>query len=415
MQYGCIGEKLGHSFSAEIHEMLDSHPYRLCELAPDALGTFLQAADFKGINVTIPYKQAVIPYLDEIGTAAGQIGAVNTIVNRDGALCGYNTDFDGLRALLLSIGVPLAGRTVAILGTGGTSRTAAAVAAALGAGRILRVSRQAGDDRITYDVLYREYADQVTFLINTTPVGMYPALDSCPVMLDRLPALEGAADVVYNPLRTRLVLAAQARGIPASGGLLMLAAQAVHASEIFLGKTYPVGTAERICAVLSERKENIVLSGMPGSGKSTVGRLLAERTGRRFIDLDTEIAGRLKQSPADLIAEQGEAAFRDTEGAVLHAVLAGLSGAVLALGGGTVLRAENVEAIRQNGRLYFLDRPVSELVPTADRPLSATRADLEKRYRERIGCYLSTADVHVSGFGTPEEAAERIEQDRRLS
>ncbi len=415
MQYGCIGEKLGHSFSAEIHEMLDSHPYRLCELAPDELGAFLRAADFRGINVTIPYKQAVLPYLGETDTTAERIGAVNTIVNRGGVLCGYNTDFDGLRALLLSIGVPLTSKTVAILGTGGTSRTATSVATSMGAGEILHVSRRAGEGRISYDELYRDHAARVSVLINTTPVGMYPAVDGCPVDVARLPALEAVADVVYNPLRTRLVLAARARGIPASGGLLMLAVQAVRASEYFTGSRYPEGTAERICAVLTERKENIVLSGMPGCGKSTVGELLAERSGRRFVDLDEALAGHLGMPPAAFIRQAGEAAFRNAESAVLREVLAGLSGAVLALGGGTVLRAENVEAIRQNGKLYFLDRPVSELVPTADRPLSATRAELERRYAERIGCYRLTADVRIPVFETPEDAVEQIERDRRLS
>ena len=413
MQYGCIGEKLGHSFSAQIHEMLDSHPYRLCELAPDALRDFMRAADFRGINVTIPYKQAVIPYLDGIGPVAKRIGAVNTVVNRDGRLYGYNTDFDGLKALLLSLGVPLSGKTVAILGTGGTSLTAEAVAQALGAGEILRVSRREGNGTVTYDALYRDCAARVAVLINTTPVGMYPDTDGCPIDLDRLPALEAIADAVYNPLRTRLVLAARSRGIPASGGLLMLTAQAVRASELFLDKSYPAGTAERIFAVLAEQKENIVLSGMPGSGKSTVGALLAKRTGRPFLDLDAEISGRLSVLPAEMIRTEGEAAFRRAEREVLRDVLSGLTGSVLALGGGTVLRPDNVEDIRQNGRIYFLDRPVSELIPTADRPLSATRAELEKRYAERIDCYCSTADVRVSGFGTPEEAAEIIETDRR--
>ena len=413
MQYGCIGEKLGHSFSAQIHEMLDSHPYRLCELAPDALGDFMRAADFRGINVTIPYKQAVLPYLDKIGAAAGEIGAVNTVVNQNGVLCGYNTDFDGLKTLLLSIGVPLSGRTVAILGTGGTSLTARAVAQALGAGEILRVSRRAGEGSVTYEELYCVYAPRVAVLINTTPVGMYPKTDGCPVDLNRLPALEAVADAVYNPLRTRLVLGARSRGIPAAGGLLMLTAQAVRASELFLDKSYPAGTAERIFAVLAEKKENLVLSGMPGSGKSTVGALLARRTGRPFLDLDAEITKRVSLPPAELIRTQGEAAFRALERDVLREVLAGLSGAVLAMGGGTVLRPENVEDLRQNGKIYFLDRPVSELTPTADRPLSATRAELERRYAERINCYLATADVRVSGFGTPEEAAEIIERDRR--
>ncbi len=393
--------------------MLDSHPYELRELAQADLPAFLQKKDFRGINVTIPYKQAVMPFLDEIDPAAREIGAVNTIVNRDGRLCGYNTDFYGLKTLLEAIGVPLQGKTVAVLGTGGTSLTACAVAKAMGASELLRVSRRAGEDRVSYADFYRDHAARVRILINTTPVGMYPNPDACPAELDRLPALEAVADPIYNPLRSELVLGAWARHIPAQGGLLMLTAQAVRASEIFTGQTYPAGTAEHICAVLTERKENLVLSGMPASGKTTVGRLLARKTGRPFLDLDEEITRRCGKTPAELIAEAGEAAFRDTETAVLRAVLAGLSGAVLALGGGTVLRDENVTMLRQNGMLCFLDRPVSDLLPTADRPLSSTREALEKRYAERIDRYLATADLRVAGFKTPEEAVEMIERSRK--
>ena len=414
MQYGCIGKKLGHSYSAELHAMLESRPYELREVAPEELDAFLRAADFCGINVTIPYKQAVLSYLAETDLVAQEIGAVNTVVNRGGALCGYNTDFDGLRALLRSIGVPLTGKTVAILGTGGTSLTAQAVARSMGAAEVIRVSRSAGADRITYDALYRDFAPRVQILINTTPVGMFPDTDGIPADPDRLPALEAVADVVYNPLRTRLVLRARRRGIPAQSGLLMLAAQAVRASEIFTGVTYPAGTAERLCAILKEKKENIVLSGMPGSGKSTVGRLLAQKTGRRFVDLDWEIAARLTVSPAEMIRDRGEEAFRDAEAAVLGEVLTGLSGAVLALGGGTVLRAENVRRIRQTGKIYFLDRPLSALIPTADRPLSATREALERRYAERIDCYRGTADLRVHGYTAASEAVEIILNDRRI-
>lgn len=414
MQYGCIGKKLGHSFSAEIHAMLESRPYALREVAPEELDAFMKAADFRGINVTIPYKQAVLPYLGETDPVAREIGAVNTVVNRGGVLCGYNTDFDGLRALLRSVGVPLSGRTVAVLGTGGTSLTAQAVARSMGAAEVIRVSRSEGEDRITYDALYRDFAHRVQILINTTPVGMFPDTDGIPADPDRLPALEAVADAVYNPLRTRLVLRARQRGIPAQGGLLMLAAQAVRASEIFTGVTYPAGTAEHICAFLTEKKENIVLSGMPGSGKSTVGRLVAKRTGRRFVDLDREIAGRLTVTPAEMIRDRGEETFRDAEAAVLGEVLTGLSGAVLALGGGTVLRAENVGRIRQTGKIYFLDRPVSALIPTADRPLSATREALERRYAERIDCYRGTADLRVHGYTAASEAVEIILNDRRI-
>lgn len=412
MQYGCIGEVLKHSFSAEIHAMLNSHPYELREVSRDDLDAFLREKDFLGINVTIPYKQAVLPYLAVTDPAAAQIGAVNTVVNRGGKLFGYNTDFYGLQTLLLSLGADLTGKTVAILGTGGTSLTALAVAEAMGAGEILRVSRRVGAGTVTYDELYRDHAD-VRVLINTTPVGMYPHPEGIPADLSRLPELEAVADAVYNPLRTELVLEALKRGIPAAGGLLMLTAQAVRASEIFTGTVYPEGTAERICRILTERKETIVLEGMPGSGKTTVGRLLAKVTGRKFVDLDQEIAKTLTVPPAEIIRERGEPAFRDIETEVLRATLADLSGAVLALGGGTVLRPENVNMLHRNGRIYFLDRPVEKLLPTADRPLSATRDELEKRYRERRDIYLAAADLRIPDPETPEAAAEIIGKDRK--
>lgn len=412
MRYGLIGEKLGHSFSVEIHAQLNSTPYELCELSPSSLGNFLHERRFCGINVTIPYKQAVIPYLDEIDPVAREIGAVNTIVNRKGRLCGYNTDFDGLKALLCSLGVSLGGKTVAILGTGGTSLTAQAVARALGAKTILRVSRREGADTITYQALYEIYAERVQILINTTPVGMYPNTDGIPVDLSRLPQLEAVADAIYNPLRTRLILDARKRGIAAAGGLLMLTAQAVRASEIFTDCTYPFGTAERIWRRLTEQKEHIVLSGMPGSGKSTVGKLLAQQTSRAFVDLDEEIARRSGCSPADYLSEHGEPAFRNLESETLAALLPTLSHAVLALGGGTILREENVARLRQNGRICFLDRPLSDLLPTADRPLSSTREQLQQRYAERIDRYLATADLRVTDCSTPERAAECIRKDR---
>lgn len=412
MEYGCIGEKLGHSFSAEIHAMLDSHPYELREIKREDLPAFLQEKDFRGINVTIPYKQAVIPFLDEIDPMAKEIGAVNTIVNRDGRLFGYNTDFCGLKTLLEFIGVPLAGKTVAILGTGGTSLTALAVARAMGAGEILRVSRSAGDDRISYPAFYETYAARVQILINTTPLGMYPNPDGCPADLSRFPALEAVADPIYNPLRTNLILDARERGIPAEGGLFMLCAQAVSASERFTGRSYPAETARQICADLTGRKENLILSGMPGCGKSTVGQLLAERMGRSFYDLDAEITKQVGKTPAELIRTGGEAAFRQTETEVLKQLLGKISGAVLSLGGGTILSDENVRMLRRNGKICFLDRPVSELVPTSDRPLSATQAELEKRYAERIDRYLATADLHLADFRTPEDAVAKIQENR---
>lgn len=413
MQYGCIGEKLGHSFSPELHARLRSNPYELCELAPEHLQEFFLERSFCGVNVTIPYKQAVIPLLDEIDPLAQRVGAVNTVVNAGGKLIGYNTDLYGLRCLICAIGVPLTGKTVAILGTGGTARTATAVAIELGAKRILHVSRHAQADAVTYEMFEGERSGEVQILINTTPLGMYPNGDGCAVDLRRFSALEAVVDVVYNPLRTRLVLEAAALGIPARGGLLMLAAQAVRASELFTDSRYPDGTAERLCAAIANEKEDLVLSGMPGSGKSTVGALLARRTGRPFIDLDKEITTRLGATPAELITRKGEAAFREIEASVLRKVLSEGFGRVLALGGGTILREENVARIRRNGRVYFLDRPLDELTPTADRPLSDTKAALKRLYGERIVRYRTTADVCISGFHTPEEAVNLIERDRK--
>lgn len=393
--------------------MLRSTPYELCELSPDRLETFFRERKFLGVNVTIPYKQAVIPLLDKIDPLAQRVGAVNTVVNRNGCLIGYNTDLDGLRCLLRSIGVPLTGKTVAILGTGGTARTAAMVADACGAGRILWVSRSMRTDAVTYADCEGALAGEIQFLINTTPLGMYPSSDGCAVDLRCFPALEAVADVVYNPLRTRLVLEAEALGIPARSGLLMLAAQAVRASELFTGDRYPAGTAERLCATLANEKEDLVLSGMPGSGKSTVGRLLARHTGRPFVDLDREITARLGVAPGELIRTRGEAKFREIEANVLRDVLTEGFGRVLALGGGTILREENMARIRRNGRVYFLDRPLKELTPTADRPLSDTSTALERCYWARIDRYRTTADVCISNFHTPEEAVNLIERDRK--
>lgn len=409
MRYGCIGETLKHSFSAEIHALLSPESYELCEVAKDSLDEFMTKRDFSGINVTIPYKQAVIPYLYEIDGQAKAIGAVNTVVNRGGRLFGYNTDFYGMCALIRHIGADLNGKKVAILGTGGTSLTAAEVARSLGAAEILRVSRSGKDGAVTYEALYREHRD-IQCIINTTPCGMYPHPEGLPAELDRFPGLECVADAVYNPLRTRLVAEAGKRGIPAEGGLLMLVAQAVRASEIFLDKTYPADTVERIWKTLVRRKENIVLIGMPGSGKTTVGRLLAERLGREFLDTDEMIASVSTRTPSEILREDGEPAFRDLESRVVREASM-RAGVVLATGGGAVLRQENVEALRQNGRLYLLDRPWEQLVPTADRPLSGTRELIRQRYEERREAYLSAADVRITDPETPEEAADRIEKE----
>ncbi len=410
MEYGCIGEHLGHSFSAEIHRALSDNPYLIREVARDALDGFMKARDFRGINVTIPYKEDVIPYLFEVSAQAQRIGAVNTIVNRDGKLYGYNTDFFGMRDLLRYAGITLGGKKVAVLGTGGTSRTAVTVADAEGAREILRVSRTGRDGAITYEELECAHTD-TEILINTTPAGMYPHPEAVPTDVSLFPHLSGVVDAIYNPLRPRLVLEARARAIPATGGLYMLVAQAVRASEIFLGCTYRDETIERVYKRILRQKENIVLTGMPASGKSTVGLRLAEILGREFFDLDAEIERKLGCTIPEIFSRDGESGFRDAETRVLRESLSQKNGIVLATGGGAILRDENVSLLQRNGRLYFLDRPLSLLLPTADRPLASTEEAIRKRYEERYARYCATADCRIDGAGSVDEVAELIGKD----
>ena len=406
MRCGLLGEKLGHSFSKEIHEKLGRYEYELMEVPRSGLDAFMTARDFDGINVTIPYKQAVIPYLSGMSERAAAIGAVNTIVNRCGALWGDNTDFGGLEALIRRMGLDLGGKTVLIAGTGGTSRTAAAVAKALGAAQILRMSRSGRDGALTYEAAYEAHGG-AEILIHTTPAGMYPDVAGCAVDLERLPKLEGVVDVVYNPLTTRLVRQARARGIPAENGLYMLAAQAVLAAEQFTGAPFPAGTTENIYRALSFAKRSIVLTGMPGSGKSTLGALLAERLDRPLIDTDAEIIKRAEMPITEIFRTKGETAFRDLESAVIRD-LSLRGGAVIATGGGAVLRRENVDALKQNGTLVFLDRPLADLLPTDDRPLADDADKLKKLYAARYPVYTAAADVTVAVTGSPEDTMNAI-------
>ena len=407
MEYGLIGEKLPHSFSKEIHEKLAGYDYQLKELTPAQLPGFLQKREFKGINVTIPYKQAVIPYLDEIDEKAKAIGAVNTIVNREGKLYGYNTDYDGMVALIRHAGLSLEGKTVLILGTGGTSKTAMAVAKDLGAASVQRVSRTAKEGAISYEEAQRL---PVQILINTTPSGMYPNLDGQPMDLSRFGWLEGVLDAVYNPLRTRLVLQARDNGARAQSGLYMLVAQAAAACELFVGESLPQGALSRVYRTIHGEKQNIVLTGMPGSGKSTVGRILAQEMGREFVDTDTEIIRLAKKPIADIFAQRGENGFRELEGQVIQQ-LSQRTGLVIATGGGAILRAENLRRLRQNGRIYFLDRPLEDIQPSDDRPLSRDREALEQRYAERYPRYVAAADTGIPVRGNADTVAQAIREE----
>ena len=407
MEYGLIGEKLGHSFSREIHQRLGGYDYLLQELTPAQLPAFLEKRDFRGVNVTIPYKQTVIPLLDEVDPKAAAIGAVNTIVNRRGRLYGYNTDYDGMAALARHAGLTLKNKNVLILGTGGTSRTAMTVAADLGAAEIRRVSRTGRGDAITYE----QAADlPVQVLINTTPCGMYPGCDGQPMDLSRFGWLEGVLDAVYNPLRTRLVLQARDNGARGQGGLYMLVAQAAAACRLFLDRPLPDGALDSVYRAIHGQKQNIVLTGMPGSGKSTVGRVLARQLGRELVDTDTEIIRLAKKPIPEIFAQRGERGFRDLESQVIQEV-SRRTGLVIATGGGAILREENVRRLRQNGRIYFLDRPAEDILPTDDRPLARDMEAVRQRYAERYPRYTSTADAAVPVRGSAEDVAAAIREE----
>lgn len=406
MKYGLIGERLGHSFSKIIHQMLSDNEYELLEIERDNLRDFMLSKSFLGINVTIPYKEAVIPYLDYIDEAAKEIGAVNTVVNRDGKLFGYNTDFYGMRELILHAKIEVTGKKTAILGSGGTSRTAAAVLRSLGAREIIRVGRVAKEDVIDYGELYEKHGD-VQIIINTTPLGTYPNVRGCAVDVLRFTSLEGVVDAVYNPLRSELVLNAKDAGIKAEGGLYMLVAQAVKASEIFLGKEYPLGVTDKIYEQIKRQKESIVLIGMPGCGKSTVSKILEKKTGRKLVDTDELIVERCKMEIKDFFARHGEDEFRRIESEVIEEISA-LGELIIATGGGAILREENVKNLKRNGRIFFIDRPLECLVPTESRPLSSDRAAIEKRYEERYGIYSSVCDVKTKADCDAMTVAEKI-------
>ena len=385
MDYGLIGEKLPHSFSKEIHEKLGYYQYSLKELKREELQDFILQKNFKAINVTIPYKQDVIPLLDEIDPDARAIGAVNTIVNRDGILCGYNTDFGGMKALVERAGVVMKYKK---------------------AKEILRVSRRECEGAITYEDAYAAHTD-ADVIINATPCGMFPNIFDSPIELDRFPRLSGVIDVIYNPLQTTLVLNAKKRGIDTEGGLYMLVAQAVLAAEKFLGRELDVvKLTNKIYEEIYFDKRNIVLSGMPASGKSTVGKLVAERLGRELIDTDRLIVERKGHIPT-IFREKGEKYFRDLETTVIKEVSA-RSGKVISLGGGAVMRPENVEALQHNGAIFFIDRSPEYLIPTDDRPLADKKEKILRLYKKRIDTYMSTADFIIDGDCDPEDVADSV-------
>ncbi len=402
--FGCIGKKLTHSYSKEIHSLLADYEYDLIELSEDEVGPFLEKRDFEAINVTIPYKQTVIPFLDNVSETALKIGAVNTIVKKDGKLLGFNTDYFGMKDLIVRTGLDIKGKKVLILGTGGTSKCARVVAHDLGAREVLVISRQKAEGVITYDNAVREQTD-ADIIINTTPVGMFPEPQNTPLDINCFKKLEGVIDAIYNPLCSNLVLDAKEKGLKASGGLYMLVAQAVVAVEKFLGVSISKEKTDKVYKEILGNKENIVLTGMPASGKSTVANLI-KLEGFSFVDIDSEIEKRAGCTIKDLILEKGEEHFRNIESEVIKE-LSSRTGLIIATGGGAVKRPENVRALKQNGKIYFLDAPLSRLCATDSRPLSNTKEKLEKLYNERIDVYKSTADIIVPDLSA-KSAAEYI-------
>ena len=403
MKYGLIGEKLGHSFSKIIHEKIADYNYELKEISRENLDSFMIEKDFSCINVTIPYKETVMPYLDYIDSAAERMGAVNTIVNRDGKLYGYNTDFYGMKLMIEKNGFDLKNSKVLILGSGGTAKTSKAVSEALGAREIITVSRSG---EVNYDNVVTLHSD-ADFIINTTPCGMYPDNDGYAIDPALFPCLKGIIDAVYNPLKTTLIQKGEELRIKGVTGLYMLVAQAVLAYEKFMDKSLDTEKiTDEIYSEIIREKQNIVLIGMPGSGKSTIGKELAEKLGRCFIDTDdiiTEKHGVI----GDIFASKGEEYFRDIETQAVKET-AKKSGIVIATGGGAILRTENVTALKQNGVIFFLNRPLEDIVPTSDRPLSSDAESLRKRFEERYPVYKATGDFEIAINGNIENAVNKI-------
>ncbi|MBQ6847890.1 MAG: shikimate dehydrogenase [Clostridia bacterium] len=394
MEYGLVGEKLRHSFSKIIHNKLYSAPYELKEIPQNEVKEFMLKRDFKGINVTIPYKETVIPFLDVISDNAKQIGAVNTVVNKGGKLYGYNTDFLGLKELITHNNIEIKGKKVLILGSGGTSKTAKAVAECLDAKQIFCLSRKGGKGLITYNEALKNHRD-AEIIINTTPCGMYPNIGESAIDISNFPQLEGVVDVVYNPLSSALVVEARNKKIKAIGGLYMLVSQAVFAAEFFLDTVFDRKKIDEIYKTIENEKKNIVLIGMPGVGKTTIGKELAKALDKEFVDTDDEIVKKEAILIPEIFATKGEGYFRQLESEVIKEISA-KQGLVIATGGGAILNSLNIDLLKENGTVYFLDRNVEDIVATSDRPLSSNREDLLKRYEERYPIYLSSADFKVN-------------------
>ena len=401
-RYGLLGEKLSHSYSPELHALFGDYSYELFEIAPGDLGDFLRARNFYGLNVTIPYKTTVMAVCDQLSEAAEAIGSVNTVVKRpDGSLYGDNTDAAGFEGMVWKSRIPIRDRKCLVLGSGGASLSVQYVLEKQGAKEIVVVSRSGANN---YGNLDRHRDAQV--IVNTTPVGMYPNTSAALIDLRKFPQCQGVLDLIYNPARTVLLQQAEALDIPHLGGMFMLVEQARYAAQIFTGSTFPSIRAEGAYHTLCHRKENRVLIGMPGCGKSTIGRELAKLLDHPFIDCDQKLEEHFGVSCADFIHRQGEAAFRAEETALLS-VLGKDSGLVITTGGGCVTRGENYPLLHQNGTIIFLERELSKL-PKKGRPLSL-RGNLQDMYTMRLPKYRRFADLIVPNDADPVQVAKNVE------
>ncbi len=422
MEYGLIGKTLKHSFSKPIHESMCNYNYALQELPTQMLfENYMRNAEFKAINVTIPYKQDVIPYCSLIDEHAKQIGAVNTIVNKNGVLHGYNTDYKGFLYMARQVNVDFNGKNVLILGTGGTQRTVLAVVKDENAKHIYIAGRKAKrqfscDDYTFIDYETAKKIEDIDIIVNTTPVGMYPNNYDAPLNLLHKPDgenyiyknLTAVLDVIYNPSKTLLLQQASMRNLTVQNGLSMLVAQAKYAAEIFLGKQINDSEIKRVQKELSAKTMNIVIVGMPGSGKSHVGKLISMAMHRDFTDLDTQIVKHINVSIEQFFTENSEAAFRDIETEICKQAAIN-TGAVISTGGGTILRSENVNALKQNGVIIYIDRPLEELQKGKGRPLSKDENAVKILYEKRAPIYNEIADIIIKNNVSAQKAAEDCE------
>lgn len=406
MNCGLLGRKLGHSYSPQIHAKLGDYKYGFFEVEPENLGAFLTSGNFDGINVTIPYKKDVIPYCSELSEDAKRIGSVNTITNRDGKLYGDNTDCFGFRYMVRKSGCEVSGKKAIILGSGGASLTVYDVLRSMGAGEIRVISRK-GDDN--YENIERHYDADI--IVNATPVGMYPNNGESLVDLSKFKDCKCVLDIVYNPSKTALLLQAEKLNIPYENGLTMLVAQAKRASELFTGTDIPDSVIDDITVSLSAAMKNIVLIGMPGCGKSSVGKIIANSLNRDFYDCDVEFENRYGVFPGDFITKYGEAEFRKKETELLKD-LCKRSSCVISTGGGCVTIPENYGIMHQNGTIVWIRRDISQLA-TDGRPLSLTNGN-EKLYAAREPLYTRFSDLQADNDALPEDTAENVIRSLKL-